>query len=316
LTDILILSAGRRVSLVRLFREAAAHNGLSIATADMQPSMSSACQDAGYWVELPNVNMPDYVEKLETYCRNAEVQLVVPTIDTELPVLAGLKQRFADFGCIIVVSDVNLIKHCADKRITNRIFEPMGLKMPLLMDIDALSYPLIVKPYDGSLSAGISILRAPAEITQAHLDNSRNIFCQYLEHDDYEEFTCDAYFDRDHCIRCVVPRMRIEVRGGEVSKAQTVYNEIVPFLMKRLKHLSGAIGCLTIQIMRHRKTCELYLIEVNARFGGGYPLTAQAGACYHQWLIEEYILGNLAKDFANWQNRLTMLRYDAEIFID
>jgi carbamoyl-phosphate synthase large subunit len=315
-TDILILSAGRRVSLVRLFRQAAAQHGLSVATADMRPSMSSACQDNEARVELPHVNAPDYVERLEKYCVNAGVRLVVPTIDTELPILAGLKAHFATFGCTIAVSDLPLVEHCADKRLTGALFESMGLSMPRRMEIDALSFPLIIKPYDGSLSAGISVLRDPSELTPLHLDNPRNMFCQYLEHADHDEFTCDAYFDRHNLIRAVVPRLRIEVRGGEVSKGQTVHNEIVPFLTQHLAHLPGAIGCLTIQIMRHRATGAMYLIEVNARFGGGYPLTAQAGACYHQWLIEEYILSRPIDNFSAWHDRLFMLRYDAEIFVD
>lgn len=316
MTDILILSAGRRVSLARLFRQAAAPFGLTVATADMRPSMSSASQDLGGWVELPHVSARDYVERLETYCRDARVRLVVPTIDTELPILARLKQRFATFGCTIAVSDLALVEHCADKRLTGALFEPLGLKMPHRMDVDALTYPMIIKPYDGSLSAGISILRDPADLTQSHLGNPRNMFCHYLEPSDHEEFTCDAYFDRSHLIRSVVPRLRIEVRGGEVSKGQTVRNEIVPFLIERLAHLPGAIGCLTIQIMRHRESGDLHLIEVNARFGGGYPLTAQAGAAYHAWLIHEYVLGRAVNDYAAWQDGLIMLRYDAEIFVD
>lgn len=278
--------------------------------------MSSACQDGGDWVEMPHVCDPDYSMRLENYCRESGVRLVVPTIDPELPLLANLKARFAAFGCTIAVSDLALVEHCADKRLTSALFEPRGIKMPRRMEIEALSYPLIIKPYDGSLSAGIAILRNPAELTKSHLDNPRNMFCQYLEHTDYEEFTCDAYFDRNNHICAVVPRWRIEVRGGEVSKGQTVRNDIVPFLTERLAHLPGAVGCLTIQIMRHRETGEKYLIEVNARFGGGYPLTAQAGACFHQWLIEEYILGGQIAHYSDWRDRLTMLRYDAEVFVD
>jgi len=314
-TDILILSAGRRVSLTRLFRQAAIPHGLKVATADMRPAMSSACQDGDEWIELPNVRDPDYSMQLENYCREAGVRLVVPTIDPELPLLANLKARFAAFGCTIAVSDLALVEPCADKRLTGSLFEPRGLKMPRRMEIEALSYPLIIKPYDGSLSAGIAILRNPAELTQALLDNPRNMFYQYLEHADHDEFTCDAYFDRTNHIRSVVPRLRIEVRGGEVSKGQTVRNDIVPFLTERLAHLPGAVGCLTIQIMRHRETGEKYLIEVNARFGGGYPLTARSGANYHQWLIEEYVLNRAIGDYTAWQDQLTMLRYDAEIFV-
>lgn len=315
-TDILILSAGRRVSLTRLFREAASLHGLSVITADMHPERSSACRDGGNWITLPHVTSPEYAGLLEAYCRENNVKLVVPTIDTELPLLARLKRHFSTFGCTIAVSDGALIEHCADKRKTAALVEPRGLKMPLTMQPDSLTYPLLIKPYDGSLSAGIFVLRSAAELTQSHLDNPRNMFCQYLEPAEFEEFTCDAYFDRDNGLRCVVPRLRIEVRGGEVSKGQAVRNEITTLFREKLDVLPGAIGCLTVQIMRHRTTGEDYLIEINPRFGGGYPLTAGAGAAYHNWLIEEYILGRPVSDFDGWKDGLTMLRYDAEIFVD
>ena len=106
----------------------------------------------------------------------------------------------------------------------------------------------------------------------------------------------------------------MEVRGGEVAKGRTEHNNIVDELFEKLSLVEGARGCLTIQIMRHRKTQDLYLIEVNARFGGGYPLTAKSGAAYHSWLIDEYIFGYSASISRDWRDGLTMLRYDAEIF--
>lgn len=313
--DILILSAGRRVSLVRLFQKAASDYGLVVGTADMQPQMSSACRDCGIWIKLPHVGAFDYAMQLEDYCRSTGVKLIIPTIDTELHVLARLKAHFASFGCTIVVSEIDIVEHCADKRITENLVARYGLKVPRAMQPDALTYPLIIKPYDGSLSVGITVARSPRDITPAHLENPRNMFCDYLEHSEYEEFTCDAYFDRGHRIRSVVPRFRIEVRGGEVSKGRAVRNDIVPFLMEGLKTMPGAVGCLTIQLMRHKNNGEIYLIEINPRFGGGYPLTAATGAVYHRWLIEEYILNRNVETYVDWEDGLTMLRYDAEVFV-
>ena len=315
MVDILILSAGRRVSLYRLFAEAAAARGLSVATADMNPEMSSACRVSDLSFQLPHVRSENYATMLEECCRQHGVRLVIPTIDTELPVLALLKSRFASFGCTLAVSALPVIEACGDKRKTVSFFAPYGLRSPAVMDVPNLSYPLIVKPYDGSLSAGISILRNPDELTPAHLSEPRNMFCEYLEPDAHDEFTCDAYYDRQGHMRCVVPRLRVEVRGGEVSKGQAVRNNIVPHLRERIGRIEGALGCLTIQVMRHRETEEISLIEVNPRFGGGYPLTARSGGRYHEWLIDEHLQDKAIPDFDDWQDDLLMLRYDAEVFV-
>ncbi|ODU27607.1 ATP-grasp domain-containing protein [Sphingopyxis sp. SCN 67-31] len=315
MADVLLLSAGRRVSLFRGVAKAAEARGLSVATADMNPDMSAACQVSGQSFRLPHVRSDEYLAALEDCCRRNGVRLVIPTIDTELPVLASLRSHFATFGCFLAVSEAPVIDACADKRKTISFFEPYGLRSPMLYDPAHLAYPLIVKPYDGSLSVGISVVRAPEDLTAAHLAEPRNIFCQYLDPAEFEEYTCDAYYDRSGAMRCVVPRLRIEVRGGEVAKGRAVRNNIVAHLKDRIGQIDGAVGCLTIQVMRHRETSEIFLIEVNPRFGGGYPLTARSGARYHEWLIDEYLMGAAIPDYDDWRDGLMMLRYDAEVFV-
>lgn len=314
--EILILSAGRRVSLVRAFQAAARPHGIRVATADLRPHMSSACHVSEKNVELPHVLDKHYSQALIEYCTKNEVKLLIPTIDTELATISSLKSELLAVGCITAVSDIDFINTCRDKRETAKFFESLGVKSPEIYPAGQHPYPVFVKPYDGSLSAGISILRNQSELTTSTLNNPKNIYCQYLDPSEYEEYTCDAYFNANHSLVCVVPRLRIEVRGGEVSKGRTERNNIVSFLFEKLRRIDGARGCLTIQIMRHRQNGDLYLIEVNPRFGGGYPLTAKAGAPYHEWLISEYINGQPIGHFDSWTDKLTMLRFDSEVFID
>ena len=58
------------------------------------------------------------------------------------------------------------------------------------------------------------------------------------------------------------------------------------------------------------------VIEVNARFGGGFPLAREAGADFPRWLVEEVAgLPSTARE-DGWQDGLVMLRYDAAVFVD
>jgi carbamoyl-phosphate synthase large subunit len=304
------------VSLLRAFQEAGAPYDLKVVAADMNPEMSSACQAAETSFKLPHISSTDYPQSLISYCKENGVSLVVPTLDTELAIISDISSELAAIGCEVAVSDRHFIDICRDKRKTASYFASLGLNSPEIFDVDSLCFPILVKPYDGSLSTGISILRSIDDVTQSILENPKNIYCQYLDHSEYSEYTCDAYFDRNGFIKCVVPRLRIEVRGGEISKGRTQKNDIMPFFMKNLRHLPGARGCLTIQIMQHNQTGALWLIEVNPRFGGGYPLTAKCGADYHKWLIQEYIVGENIDEYHDWKNDMLMLRYDAEIFIE
>lgn len=311
--SILILSAGRRVGLVRLFQQVAATRKLRVITADMNPKMSSACYVSSKSYPLPHVLSTEYAEALRHLCKMESVRLVIPTLDTELPVLSMLRDQMVGDGCNVIVSDSSFVSICADKRQTATWFTTKGLESPRIYNSDALQYPLIVKPFDGSLSKGIHIANSKESLSSTIFAEPKNIFCEYLDPANHDEFTCDAYYTASGELRCVVPRLRIEVRGGEIAKGRTERNEIVSMFVEKLSRLKGARGCLTFQIMRNRTNGLLKLIEVNARFGGGYPLTAASGAHYHEMLISEYIENQKLEFFNNWKDGLTMLRYDDAI---
>jgi carbamoyl-phosphate synthase large subunit len=77
----------------------------------------------------------------------------------------------------------------------------------------------------------------------------------------------------------------------------------------------GARGCLTIQVFFHKTNETILGIEINPRFGGGYPLSYLAGANYSEWIIKEYLLKQEIPEFNDWQDNLLMLRYDAEVLV-
>ena len=313
--NILLLSAGRRVSLARALKRVAQQYSCLLYTADMNPDRSAACQDQGIFVTLPEATGSDYAQALASVCERLDIGLVIPTIDTELRVLANLRKNFMAKGTAVIVCDIELTEIAHDKRRTAEFFTSFGVPSPEIYSLDAPCFPSIAKPFDGSLSRNITILKRPEDFTQNIRDTKHLMLAQYIDPNTHDEFTCDAYYDCEGILRCVVPRLRIEVRGGEVSKGQTVKNNIVDLFSTKLWQLSGARGCLTFQFFRNRDTEELFLIELNARFGGGFPLSNAAGADYTRWLYEEWVMGRNIRDFSSWEDGLTMLRYDDEIFL-
>ena len=132
-----------------------------------------------------------------------------------------------------------------------------------------------------------------------------------------EEYTIDVYVDFQGVPRCAVPRLRLETRAGEISKGITVRDEVLIALsLDVAAKLPGAIGCLTLQAFKVADGGYVF-IEINPRFGGGYPLSWHAGADYPRWMIEE--ASGRAPDFAAgraFKANLGMLRYDDEIIVD
>ena len=116
-------------------------------------------------------------------------------------------------------------------------------------------------------------------------------------------------------MKCIVPRKRILVRAGEINKGITNNNEIVPFLKQSLAQIDGAVGCLTVQVFLNRESGRIIAIEINPRFGGGFPLSYHAGANYPLWLIKEYFHNEAIPYKDDWEDQLLMLRYDDEVIV-
>ncbi|WP_179006902.1 ATP-grasp domain-containing protein [Winogradskyella forsetii] len=317
--NILITSAGRRVSLVRSFQKELKKASLEskVFATDSSPELSAACQVADGYFEVPTLDHPDYISILIDYCKKHDIVLLIPTIDTELQTLANYKERFASEEITVVVSSADFVSKCRDKRIIHRFFESQNVNVAKEYAKDDYQLPLFIKPTDGSRSVDTYIIRSKEDLTEYHFSNDKLMFLEYLDHDEYDEFTCDLYYGKDHSLKCVVPRKRVEVRDGEVYKALTVRNILVSYLKKNLSFIDGAVGCLTAQFFLHRTDEEkIFAIEINPRFGGGYPLTYLSGANYSKWIIEEYMLDqSIAEQFDVWESDLLMIRYDDEILV-
>ncbi|MBM1106756.1 ATP-grasp domain-containing protein [Aurantibacter crassamenti] len=316
--NILITSAGRRVSLLRAFqKELKKINPKSqVFASDMNPELSGACQIADSYFEVPRLNDSDYITVLIEQCKANNIGLIIPTIDTELAILADNVALLAENNIQAVISSTDFISKCRDKRVIHDFFESKGIAIAKEYSKDNYTLPMFIKPSDGSRSVDTYLIRSKEELTDYHFQNEKLMFLQYIDHDEFEEYTCDLYYDKNGNLKCIVPRKRIVVRDGEVNTGVTEKNELVAYIKNHLNHIEGAKGCLTAQFFKHKSESEIYGIEINPRFGGGYPLSYLAGANYPKWILEEYILNQEIKDdFDCWEDNLLMIRYDDEILV-
>lgn len=309
--NILITSAGRRVELVQAFIDQSRRliSGAKVYAIDHRAHLSSACQIADKTSSCPRIDDPNYLEFLLNYAKKENIGLIIPTIDTELLFLSENKALFKKSGTDVSISSEHLIASCRDKRKTRKIFESMDIAYPKIYSKDDIAFPCFAKPYDGSCSIGTRALKSQKDLTPIILENPKIIFMQLIGAD-YSEYTVDAYFSNGH-LKCLVPRRRLEVRAGEISKGITVKSWLYDFLLSRFQFLEGASGCLTLQFFVDDQKKHCIGLEINPRFGGGYPLSYAAGANYPAWLIQEYFLNQSVGFFEDWEENLLMLRYDS-----
>lgn len=317
---LLLSSAGRRVELLRHFRDEAAALGvdLRIVATDLQAPWSSACHEADASAIVPRADDPAFIGATLAVCEEHAVDLVVPTIDPELLPLALNKAAFIARGTEVVISSVDIVRAARDKLATASLFESFGVPVPrsaepvdVLADPAAWPGPLILKPKGGSSSIGLKRLPSIEALAEETIPEGYVVQEQLVG----EEYTVNLYFSPDGEIGCVIPHLRREVRAGEVSKGITRRHEQIEAAGWQVgKALEGARGPLCIQAIATPER-RIGVFEINARLGGGYPLVHAAGATFTRWLLAEAIgLPSMVNN--EWRADLAMLRYDAAVFVE
>lgn len=316
-TNILITSAGQRVQLVKSFQETLKQffSAGKVYTTDMNPKYAPAAYVSDGCFEVPRCTSEDYIESLLTICLGNEVGLVVPTIDTELAILSANKGIFAKQGITVAVSDYDFVMMCRDKRNTGEFFEKHGIRVPKPIDKYHPTFPLFAKPYDGSLSSNLHYIKNVDELTEEILNDPKLMFMEYIDKNVYKEYTIDMYYGRDHKVKCIVPRERIKIRAGEINKGLTEKEPLTQYMYDRLETIEGCIGCICIQVFLNKENNDVAGIEINPRFGGGYPQAYAAGGNYPEYLIREYFFNEHIEYFDNWKDHQLMLRYDDAVYV-
>ena len=260
----------------------------------------------------------DYIRELLRIVRENRVDLLVPTVDLDLKTLARNRQKFAGEGCYVLVSSPDVVDICQDKRKTFRFLGENGFDTPLTMEPrDALNakklrFPCFLKPWDGYASRGNAVVHNKKEL---EFYSGKVPNCIVQEYIPGTEYTCDIFVDFDMRARCVVPRKRIEVRGGEVSKGQTVKNSRIMKQAAKLVELLGAgPGVITVQLFLDKQR-KIKFIEINPRFGGGVPLSIKAGANFPKWILQQLLGRKINVRFDGFTDGLIMLRYDGEVWV-
>ena len=316
--NILFTSVGRRVSLVQHFRKVLSELQLGGKLVGADTALSAPAMhvmDKKY--QACRVTSKDYIPQLLDICRTEDIDLLIPLIDTELLLLAENKEKLQETGTTVLISHPTVIRTAMDKHNTHRFLTKNGFAVPEEFGVDEalarddIEYPLVMKPAKGSASIGVTKIgnKEDLEFFSGKIKNP--ILEERL---DGYEYTLDVLVDFDGQVRCVVPRKRLEVRAGEVSKGMTVKDKRIIMTGKRVvEALKGALGPITVQGFLTNNG-EFKLTEINPRFGGGHPLSIVAGADYPRWIIE-MLLGRDPKiRLDGWEDGVVMLRYDEAIF--
>lgn len=311
--NILLTAIGKRVQLIKHLKKNFKVMGVDVSYNN--PALSFV--DRFY--QVPRYDDAEYVQALLELCRNEDIKLVIPLYEKEFDVLVQNKELFQSLGTTLLLSDKSIIDICNNKMNTYKFFKSNDILTPdsytkaEVQNKEDIVFPMLIKPVDGMGSQGVYKINNKKELV---------FFVDYIPNPIIQEFiegieyTVDVLCDFFGNIISIVPRQRIEIRSGEVSKSKTVKdNRIINatrLTVEKLKRYGKVTGPMTVQcIVDHNN--KIYFIEINPRFGGGVPLTFEAGVDYGFKLLE-MIEGKPISPIIGQFSELTMLRYDEGIF--
>lgn len=307
--NILFTCAGRRNYLINYFKEALKGEGKVFAT-DMQLT-APALVDADIAIQVPAIYSQEYIPSLLRIVKENDINCVISLNDLELPILSEAKDQIESLGAKVIVADEHAIKIAFDKWETVKFLEANGLKSPKTyidfeeakkaIESGGLKFPLVIKPRWGSASIGIDFPETMEELELAYkLQNirlKRTILAEASKEDiDHailiqekipgKEYGMDVLNDFEGNYVGTFVREKLQMRSGETDKAISVidkrFEQVGKVIGDNLKH----IGNLDCDVFEHNG--ELYVLELNPRFGGGYPFSHEAGnntaAIYIEWL--------------------------------
>ncbi len=316
MVKILFTGVGRRVELMQAFRQAALQLGIELKLygADMAGT-APALTYCDFTRKVCGMGEPEYIGQLLEICAKDHIELLIPTIDTDLLILSKNVGEFEKVGTRVLISKPEKIAVCRDKNYTADFFESCGLKAPrTYKDYKKYSgeYPCFIKPKDGSSSINAFKVNDLEEL-EVYAEKIGDYIVQpYIEG---TEYTIDIFCDFDGNPIYITPRERVAVRAGEVLKTKICMDDRMIQESRQLIEKFKPCGPMAVQLIRQDITEEDYFIEINPRFGGGSPLSMKSGARSAEAILK-LLSGERLEYEEPQRNGAVYSRFDQSVCID
>ncbi len=335
--NVMLTCAGRRNYLVKFFQEALRGRG-QVFAADASAD-ASALRQANKSFLLPPLNHPVYIDTLLALCQRHRVLLLISLNDLELPLLARHSARFREVGTIPVISSPEVVDICFDKWRTFEFLKASNLEAPntylALADARAalarenITFPLVVKPRWGAASIGIHYSDDDEELELDYTLAKKRLprtFLREISATDPErciliqkrlcgqEYGLDVVNDLEGHYVCTFVKRKLAMRAGETDRAITVKSDWLEGIGEVIGRKLGHIGVLDCDAIVTEDSCSV--LDMNPRFGGGYPFSHIAGANLPAALVA---WANREQPYAHWlrvEPNIMASKYDELVVMD
>jgi carbamoyl-phosphate synthase large subunit len=308
---IMLTGVGKRYDIVSCF--AALTTVVAVDPNPLAPAQYAAQARAS----APPIEDPAYAPELARLCEVHGVGAVLPLTDLDIETLARARE---DGRLPALVPSSEVARATYDKYEAHLLLQRLGLPSPPTVlpdaDLDALDYPVMVKPRQGSGARSIHL---------AHDPSQARFFVEYVHEPtmvqramDGPELSIDCLGDPDgHCLNAI-PRTMLESRGGESIKGTVIHDPELVDLGRGVMEALGVRGPATIQVFRDPEL-GIRITDVNTRFGGAFPapaLAALPGRSYPELIVRMAAGERLAPHVGEYRRDVTFTRYYWQLELD
>lgn len=303
--NILLTSVGRRAYIVDYFKKAEGINKVYASNSNYTIALERA---DGYFIS-PLIYSENYIASIINYCKDKNIKAVLSLFDIDLLVLAKNRQIFNDNGIQLILASPDFVEICNDKWKTYLFIKQLGLQTPKTylhindvkqaIENGTLSYPIIMKPRWGMASMGIYKVENNQELEVFTQKCHKDIFNSYLKYESAftpeeaiiyqeimigEEFGLDVLNDLNKNYIQTFAKQKVTMRSGETDLGLTVSNKDFQDSAIKISAASKHEGILSVDCFKTEK--GIFIIEMNCRISGHYPLAYLAGFNYPQLLSD------------------------------
>lgn len=326
--NVLLTSVGRRAYMVKYFRKVLGAEGkVHVSNSD---DKTVAFHYADYSVITPLIYDDEYIPFLLNYCKENHIDILISLFDIDLLILAKNKEKFAEIGTRVIVSEPELVSICNDKWKTYLYLKENGFNVPktylslskvmLALESGELHYPIVVKPRFGCGSIALSIAEDEMALLYYYSRNTRAVNRTYLKYESAgeeekiiyqeclngQEYGVDIINDLNGNYRNSIVKKKIAMRAGETDIAELLNEPAISAETARLGKLTKHIANMDCDVFL--VDGKPYILEMNARFGGGYPFS-HVGGCNLPQAIVEWSKGNdVAQEIINAKTGATIYK--------
>lgn len=320
--NLLILSPGRRVEIVEYFKETFHAAGRKVYTLDMSPYAPALYSgDEFFRIDKDFNHLDQYIAHILEICEEKNISVILTLIDPELVLLSDYKELFESKGIKLILCDLKFIKQTFDKfgfyntyKDIIKLVDTVGSYEDAVARLESgvWSFPLFAKLRDGSASIGIKKISNYSDFESVK-EEKKYIYQPFI---DGSEYGVDAYFDMiTGELASVFMKKKIAMRAGETDKAVSIKSEQVLNEVKNLTNIKGLYGPIDVDVFVS-KSGEVFINEINPRFGGGHPHAYGCGVNFMKLILNNLEGKRNEPCFNNYKEGIMMLKFNGLLFRD